>query len=54
MATDDERRATRVTTFNILSDEEGVRLEEIKRLQGSVSAFKGHLTRAYKEMTIVF
>ena len=53
MATDDERRATRVTTFNTLSDEEGVRLEEIKRLRGSVSAFKGHLTRAYKEIRLL-
>ena len=53
MATDDERRATRVTTFNTLSDEEGVRLEENKRLRGSVSAFKGHLTRAYKEIRLL-
>ena len=50
MATDDGMRATRVTTFNTLLDEEGVRSDEIKRLRGSVSAFKGHLTRAYKEL----
>ena len=50
MATGDEMRATRVTIFNTLLDEEGVRSEEIKRLRRSVSAFKGHLTRAYKEI----
>ena len=50
MATDDGMQATRVMTFNTLLDEEGVRSEEIKRLRGSVSAFKGHLTRAYKEI----
>ena len=49
MATDDELRATRVTTLNTSLDEEGIRLEEIKRLRGSVSAHKGHLTRVYKE-----
>ena len=43
-------RTTRVTTFNTLLDEGGVRSEEMKRLLGSMSAFKGHLTRAYKEI----
>jgi len=37
-------------TFNTLLDEEGVHSEEIKRLHGSISAYKGHLTRAYKEI----
>lgn len=37
-------------TFNTLLDEEGVRSEEIKRLHGSTSVYKGHLTRAYKEI----
>ena len=50
MATDDEMRATRVMTLDTLLDEEGVRSEEIKRLRGSISAYKGHLTRAYKEI----
>ena len=53
MATDDEMRATHVMTFNTLSDKEGVPLEEIKRLRGSVSAFKRHLTRAYKEIRLL-
>ena len=53
MATDDKMQATHVATFNTLLDEEGVRSEEIKRLRGSVSAFKGHLTRAYKEITLL-
>ena len=50
MATDDGMRATRVTTFNTLLDEEGVCSEEIKRLRGSLLAFKGHLMRAYKKI----
>lgn len=33
-----------------LLDEDGVRSEEIKQLRRSVSAFKGHLMRAYKEI----
>ena len=49
MTTGDEMRASRATTFNTLLDEEGVRSEKKKRLRGSVSAYKGHLTRAYKE-----
>ena len=47
---DDEMRSTRATTINTLLDEEGVRSEEVKRLRGSVSAYKGHLTKAYNEI----
>ena len=50
MATDDELQAAHVTEFNTLLDEEGVSSEEIKRLRGSVSAFRGHLTRAYNDI----
>ena len=50
MATGDEMRASCATTFNTLLDEEGVRSEEIKHLHRSVSGYKGHLTRAYKEI----
>ena len=53
MATDGELQATHVTEFNTLLDEEGVTSEEIKRLRGSVSAFKGHLTRAYKDIRLL-
>ena len=50
MATDDGMRATSVTTLNTSLDEEEVRSKEIKRLRESVSAYKGYLTRAYKEI----
>ena len=53
MATDDELQATHVTEFSTLLDEEGVSSEEIKRLRGSISAFKGHLTRAYKDIRLL-
>ena len=53
MATDDELQATPVTTFNTLLDEEGVSSEEIKQLRGSVSTFKGHLMRAYKDIRLL-
>ena len=53
MATDDELQATHATAFNTLLDEEGVCSEEKKQLQGSVSAFKGLLTRAYKDIRLL-
>ena len=53
MATDDELQATLVTVFNTLLDEEGVSSEEIKQLPGSVSALKGHLMRAYKDIRLL-
>ena len=34
-------------------DEEGVSSEEIKQLQGSVSALKGRLRRAYKDIRLL-
>ena len=40
MATDDEMRATNVTTFNTLLDEGGVRSEEIKRLRDPCQRLK--------------
>ena len=43
-AADDEMRSTRVTTLNTLLD------EEVRRLRGSVSAYKGHLTKAYSDI----
>ena len=52
MATDDELQATHVT-FNTLLDEEGVSSEVIRRLRGSISAFKGHLTRVYKDIRLL-
>ena len=53
MATGDDLQATHVTAFSTLLDEEGVSSEEIKRLRGSVSAFKGHLTRAFKDIRLL-
>lgn len=40
-------------TCNTLLDKEGVLSEEIKRLWRSVSVFKGHLMKAYKEITLL-
>ena len=53
MASGDDLQATHVTAFSTLLDEEGVSSEEIKRLRGSVSAFKGHLTRAFKDIRLL-
>ena len=53
MATDNQSQATNITAFNTLLDEEGVSSEERKRLRGSVSTFKGQLTRAYKDVRLL-
>ena len=47
-------RRPRSTRSSASLNEGGVRLEEISRLQGTVSAYKGHLTRRYNDIRSLF
>ena len=47
-------RRPRSTRSSLSLDEGGVRLEEISRLQGTVSTYKGHLTRRYNDIRSLF
>ena len=53
-AADDKMRSTHVTTLNTFLYEERVRSEEVRRLRGSVSLYKGHLMKAYSEIRFLF
>ena len=50
---DDAIESLRAREFYATLDEEITRLLEVKRLQGSVLAYRGHLTRAYNVLRLL-
>ena len=51
---EDGSKQLRSERSNVPLEGDGVRLEVINQLQGSVTAYKGHLTRRYNEIRSLF